>query len=240
MNIHNWLKQTKKELIYLFILIILLVVLANYLHSNVSEEQEKAKNPNEIVVSNKLIQKEYVYSNMDKNTVKIASMDEPVAAETTDEIEFEYYYDSIPLSEEVQQFTWEMANEYSISYELVLAIAKVESNYDADVVSHTRDSGLMQIHKPTGKWIAEELELKEYDVFDPETNILMGIWYLDWLHSYYLSQGYSEEDTFQLVVLAYNRGHVGAVNYVNKYGFNNSYLDKVYAAKIELEMEGGE
>jgi hypothetical protein len=239
MNIHNWLKQSKKELIYLLILIVFLIIFAKVLHINVPEPQEEVENYDEIVVLIEQPQEEYLYDNMKMYTIQVASLDCPVEAETADLVEFPYY-EHIPLDKEVQHYIYETAEEYSISYELVLAIAKVESNYDADVVSHTRDSGLMQIHKPTGKWIAKELELQDYDVFDPETNILMGIWYLDWLRSYYLSQGYSEEDTFQLVVLAYNRGHVGAVNYVNKYGFNNSYLDKVYAAKIELEMEGGE
>jgi soluble lytic murein transglycosylase-like protein len=248
MNIYNWLKQTKKELIYLLILIILLAGLANYLHSNDSEEQKESTNSNEIVVSNKLIQKEYVYSNMDKNTVKIASVDETVTAESADQIEFPYY-DSISLSEEVQQFTWEMANEYQVSYELPLAIMDVESDYTSDITSVTNDYGIMQLNTNpnryyeggTMEWAAENIgKESEFDPYNPYHNIEAGIWYISWLRDYWLNRGYSEEDTYMLVIMSYNLGIGSMDEYLHKYGLvPNDYFKKVDRIKTNLEMEGG-
>jgi membrane-bound lytic murein transglycosylase MltF len=242
MNMHNWLKQTKKELIYLLILIILLVIFAKALHKADSNEQKETTNSNEIVVSNKLIQKEYVYSSLDKHTVKIASLDETVETEPADGIEFEYYYDSIPLDKEVQQYIYELSEENDLSYTLILAIAKVESNFDADIISHTNDAGLMQLNRSTTMtWLSDQIELdEEFNWKNPKHNVTAAVWYLTYLRNEFRGMGFSEEDVFNLTIISYNRGKAGGLQYVRNYGWNNGYLDKVYNAKTELEMEGGE
>jgi hypothetical protein len=241
MNIHNWLKQTKKELIYLLILIILLAGLANYLHSNDSDEQKESTNSNEIVVSSKLIQKEYVYSNMDKNTVKIASLDETVTAESAEQIESPYYED-IPLDKEVQQYIYELSVEHDISYTLILAIAKVESNYDPTAIGQGRDMGLYQLNSSnTLDWVVSMAEIEDFEWDNPKHSSKAAITYLSWLREYWVGQGYSEEDTFPLVVTSYNWGFGAVSRHIEEYGYvESAYAQKVYSAKIELEMEGGE
>jgi hypothetical protein len=244
MNIHNWLKQTKKELIYLLILIILLVIFAKALHKADSEEQVETTNSNEIVVSSKQVHKEYLYNNMDKNTVKIASIGETVTAESADDIDaVEFpYYDSIPLSEEVQKYIYETAEEYSISYTLVLAIAKVESNYDPTAIGQGRDMGLYQINSSnTLDWVVDMADIEDFEWDNPKHNARAAINYLSWLREYWLNKGYSEEDTFNLVVTSYNWGYGAVTRHIEKHGYVESvYAEKVFNAKIELEVEGGE
>lgn len=100
----------------------------------------------------------------------------------------------------------EYINKYSREYDLdpflVAAIINVESKYNKNATSHKDARGLMQIGKQTGQWASEEFKMEDYNVnilFDPETNIKMGTWYLDKLNIEF-------EDNLDLVLAAYNAG----------------------------------
>lgn len=69
----------------------------------------------------------------------------------------------------------------------------------------------MQILDITRDWGAEELNLKNVDIFDPETNIRLGCWYL--------SKLYKEFGKLDLVIAAYN----GGSGNVKKWLENNEY-----------------
>ena len=75
--------------------------------------------------------------------------------------------------------------EYSVKYDLdpylVFAMIKVESNFKSDAMSSKNARGLMQITDKTGKWGAGLLKLDNYSLnslYDPETNIYIGCWYI--------------------------------------------------------------
>lgn len=233
--IHNWLKQNKKELIYTLVLAILLAIFAHSLPSKGSEKKEEVESLHEIVVSSKEVHKEYLYSNMDKDTVKIAALDESVTAESA-EVDFPYYED-IPLSKDVQQYIWELSEENDLSYELILAIAKVESNYDSEVISSTNDAGLMQLNRnSTMTWLSDQIELEEeFNWKNPKHNVTAAVWYLTYLRNEFRDMGFSEEDVFNLTIISYNRGKAGGLKYVRNHGYNNSYLETVSNAKYKLE-----
>lgn len=96
----------------------------------------------------------------------------------------------------------ECGSRYGIDPPLLAALIKAESNFEPLAESRKGARGLMQITPSTGKWIAEKTGLKEYDdsmLFDPETNISLGSWYIDYLKNYYNSN-------FELVLAAYNGG----------------------------------
>ncbi|NLX82809.1 MAG: transglycosylase SLT domain-containing protein [Clostridiales bacterium] len=97
------------------------------------------------------------------------------------------------------------AAEYRISASFLSAIIKCESSYDALAVSRVNARGLMQIMPDTGTWLAGRLSLKNYQpdaLFDPETNIRFGAYYLA-----YLSDMFSGQPV--MVASAY---HAGANN----------------------------
>lgn len=76
------------------------------------------------------------------------------------------------------------AEEYRISPSFLSAIIKCESSYDARAVSRVNARGLMQIMPDTGTWLAGRMDLKNYQpdaLFDPETNIRFGAFYLAYL-----------------------------------------------------------
>lgn len=104
----------------------------------------------------------------------------------------------------------ELVSRYSEQYDLdpylVTAVINVESNFRPDVVSHKNAIGLMQISEKTGKWAADKLNLENYssdDLYDPETNIRLGCWYLSTLYNQY--------GDMELALAAYNGGS-GNVN----------------------------
>ena len=65
----------------------------------------------------------------------------------------------------------------------VAAVILAESSYDPQAVSSVNAQGLMQIMPETGAWIAGKFDetYVEGCLFDPETNIRYGCWYLGYL-----------------------------------------------------------
>ena len=85
---------------------------------------------------------------------------------------------------------------------LVAAIIKNESNFKHKAVSGVGAVGLMQIMPDTGRWIAEQMGLKNYqdsDLYTTKTNIRMGCWYVGELEHEF-------QQNMTLVMIAYNAG----------------------------------
>ncbi|MEB3028292.1 dephospho-CoA kinase [Parvimonas micra] len=103
--------------------------------------------------------------------------------------------------EEIQKYS----NEYGVDPKVVLAIMRVESNFESDAVSKVNAKGLMQVLPDTAKHVAKLLNVNvnSVDLNDPETNVKFGTYYLK-----YLMQNFSNMDT---VYAAYNGG-IGNVN----------------------------
>jgi soluble lytic murein transglycosylase len=78
----------------------------------------------------------------------------------------------------------ESAREFGLSTHLVAAVVKVESGFQADAVSPKNARGLMQILPDTAQEGAIALGVTNYStelLFDPQTNIRIGCWYLSQL-----------------------------------------------------------
>ena len=76
------------------------------------------------------------------------------------------------------------AQVYELNPYLVLSIMRCESSFDPEAVSPVGARGLMQVMPDTGSWIAHKLDEEPFDadvLFDPETNIRYGCWYLSFL-----------------------------------------------------------
>ncbi|MDP4092704.1 MAG: lytic transglycosylase domain-containing protein [Bacillota bacterium] len=109
----------------------------------------------------------------------------------------------IVYPQKYKEIVYKYAGEYNLDTSLVYGIIKAESNFKSDAVSSKNARGLMQITESTGKWAAGEMKLEDYSfdrLFDPETNIRMGCWYLRWLLKYF------NNDT-DLTIAAYNSGN---------------------------------
>lgn len=98
------------------------------------------------------------------------------------------------------QLVEKYSEEYGLEKELVLSVIKAESDFQETAVSKSGAIGLMQIIPRTAKWIATEFnELYEKQkMFEPETNIKYGCFYLN-----YLFDKFKKQD---VVICAYNAG----------------------------------
>ena len=81
----------------------------------------------------------------------------------------------------------EYANEFGLEPAYVAAVILAESSYDPNATSNVNAQGLMQIMPETGAWIAGKFGESYVDgcLFDPETNIRYGCWYLGFLMDRY-------------------------------------------------------
>lgn len=75
------------------------------------------------------------------------------------------------------------AAEEGLEPAYVAAVILAESSYNPQAVSSVNAQGLMQIMPETGAWIAGKFDESYVDgcLFDPETNIRYGCWYLGYL-----------------------------------------------------------
>ncbi len=92
--------------------------------------------------------------------------------------------------------------QYDLDPFLVFSVIRVESSFRPDAISPRNAKGLMQVSDKTGKWAANVLDIKDFEVdrlFEPELNIRIGCWYLKSL----LQQFGRNEDT---ALAAYNAG----------------------------------
>lgn len=90
---------------------------------------------------------------------------------------------------------------------MVFSLIRAESNFDPLATSHRNARGLMQIIDSTGVWVAEKMGIEQFDIqslYDPETNIKIGCWYLANLRSEIYE--YSGETNNELILAAYNGG----------------------------------
>jgi len=73
------------------------------------------------------------------------------------------------------------ARSYNVDPFLLAAIMKAESGFNSRAVSERGAKGLMQIMPETGRWIARQTGDPDFQpdhLFEPETNIKFGAWYL--------------------------------------------------------------
>jgi soluble lytic murein transglycosylase-like protein len=102
------------------------------------------------------------------------------------------------VPEEYQYLVLDVAEQFDIDPRLIGAVGMVESHWYPRALGTQQDTGIMQILPSTGRWIASRLGLETYDLFDPETNVTMGAWYLRIL--------YDEYGSWEKALAAYNGG----------------------------------
>ncbi|WP_346917551.1 lytic transglycosylase domain-containing protein [Clostridium sp.] len=91
--------------------------------------------------------------------------------------------------------------EYGVDKYLVYAMIKQESNFNNEAVSSAEARGLMQITEDTFNWLKPQLGESSTtfeDLFDSDTNIRYGVFFIS-----VLQKNFSEQNT---VVAAYNAG----------------------------------
>ncbi|MBE6538200.1 MAG: lytic transglycosylase domain-containing protein [Ruminococcaceae bacterium] len=121
----------------------------------------------------------------------------------------------------------EYVEKYSAIYDVpeavIYATIRTESDFVSNAVSKVGAIGLMQMMPDTFKWLCEKNgeSLEEGMLYDPETNIRYGTFYLSYL--------YSEFGLWETVYAAYNcgPGRVKEWQQNEKYADENGVLIKI-------------
>jgi soluble lytic murein transglycosylase len=96
----------------------------------------------------------------------------------------------------------------------LLALIRVESAFSRQAVSRKGARGLMQVMPATGEEVARKLGIEwngPHQLHDLETNIRLGVFYLDFLLEYYAGN-------YKFALTAYNRGPFNVSRIVRRHG----------------------
>ncbi|HIK22418.1 MAG TPA: transglycosylase SLT domain-containing protein [Thermosynechococcus sp. M3746_W2019_013] len=114
---------------------------------------------------------------------------------------------------------WELVKKWSLTHNLnpllVMALIRQESRFEKDIRSVVGATGLMQLMPETAAWIAEQLNLEDYSLVDPEHNIRLGTWYFDYTHNQY------NQNTL-LALASYNAGPGNVSQWLERFDIGDS------------------
>ena len=126
------------------------------------------------------------------------------------------------------------SEKYNIDPFLVLSVIQVESRFKPRALSHKGARGIMQIMPRTGKYVAKKYDVpfKSYQsLYDPVTNIKLGIAYLSYLEELY-------GNNMEYALFAYNHGPKKSKHIKNRFKKSKPYYVKqVMNFKQFLETE---
>ncbi len=97
------------------------------------------------------------------------------------------------------EYVYKYAEEYSVESDWIFALIKTESNFNPNIISPSGAIGLMQLMEQTAKEEAEDMEITDIDLQNPEINIMLGTKYFSKLVKYY-------NNSYYLAMAAYNAG----------------------------------
>jgi soluble lytic murein transglycosylase len=105
---------------------------------------------------------------------------------------------------------------------LVTALIRQESRFEPEIRSSAGALGLMQVMPETGKWVATQINLQNYSLINPEDNINLGTFYLDYTHRRY-------NNNSMLAVASYNAGPNNVAKWISRYGLNDrdEFVEKI-------------
>ena len=103
---------------------------------------------------------------------------------------------------EYEEYVIKYSNEFEVDPVLVFSVIKVESNFIPNATSNVGARGLMQLMSDAYDWVKFRLEDDSEsfdDMYDPETNIRYGTYYLSFLMERY-------DNSIDLTAAAYHCG----------------------------------
>ena len=101
----------------------------------------------------------------------------------------------------ISRVVYEQSANYGLDYRLVLALMKIESNFQDDAVSSKGARGLLQVKPSVAKFIAQDAGIRwdgHRTLDEPDSNIKIGI--------YFFSQLMKDFENINVALRAYNMG----------------------------------
>jgi soluble lytic murein transglycosylase len=106
-----------------------------------------------------------------------------------------------------ESLVWRYAGIHGVDAHVVFAIIRVESNFVPSKTSPKGARGLMQMMPATEQWIRKQnSNLPRANMYDPETNIAFGTWYMRALMRQFVHERVTTIDGLARLAVAYNAG----------------------------------
>ncbi|WP_013324611.1 transglycosylase SLT domain-containing protein [Gloeothece verrucosa] len=121
------------------------------------------------------------------------------------------------------------SQQRSLNPLLVTSLIRQESRFEKEILSPVGAVGLMQVMPSTGRWIADKANITKYSLKNPDDNIKMGTWYLDYTHKEYGNNS-------MLAVASYNAGPGNVNQWQKKFGLSDP---DVFVEKIPFKETRG-
>ena len=105
---------------------------------------------------------------------------------------------------------------------LVTSLIRQESRFEPEIESWAGALGLMQVMPATGQDAAQTIGLSDYSLTNPEDNVNIGTYYLDFTHKKY-------NNNSMLAVASYNAGPNAVAKWVSRYGLQDAdeFVEKI-------------
>lgn len=137
------------------------------------------------------------------------------------------YLEKIPLSKELQRYTYDTCIEQNVRYTMVLAIMRRESGYDINATHYntngTMDSGAMQLNDVMRPFLKDQYGI--VDLMDPYENIRGGTSFIR-----YLLNKYDERSA----MMAYQYGEGGMASKHSQGIYTSEAVEKMYRFEAEI------
>lgn len=117
------------------------------------------------------------------------------------------------------------AERYDVPEDLLLAVIKVESDFDTHAESSVGARGLMQMMPATFEWLTGEEHLGEHlsahQLYDPEVSIRYGTYYLRYLYQKF-------DCNWETALAAYNGGEGNVAKWLNDREYSDAHGNLTY------------
>ena len=133
-------------------------------------------------------------------------------------------YTNIVFPRKYKDIVEQASSLYNTDPNLVYAIIKQESKFNSDALSKSGAKGLMQIMDATAYDMARNInsiDINNYDIYDPYTNIFLGTKYISYLVNHF-------EGNYYLAIIAYNAGMGKVEGWLDKSYIEYSDFSSVY------------
>ena len=126
-----------------------------------------------------------------------------------------YWYGLFPFP--YHQAITQNSQQQEINPLLIVSVMRKESSFAPEVSSWAGAVGLMQILPNTATWVAQQIDLQDYTLTEPEDNITIGTWYLAHNHQRY-------NNNSLLAIASYNAGTGNVSSWKQKYSLKDPDL----------------
>ena len=132
----------------------------------------------------------------------------------------EYWQSLFPIPFEEIILRW--ARQRKINPLLVTSLIRQESRFEPEIGSSAGALGLMQVIPPTAANVARQIGLQNYSLKNPEDNVNIGTFYLDFTHRKY-------NNNSMLAIASYNAGPHRVAQWVSRYGLQDvdEFVEKI-------------